>query len=141
NAKESVVENEVKAIRIQKNGGPEVLELVSVALPAPAENEVTIRQKAIGLNFIDIYFRTGLYSNPLPHGLGFEAAGDVVAIGSAVKHLKVGDRVAYGQSPLGAYAEARNVPADRVVRIPKAVSYEEAAAIMLKGLTVQYLFR
>jgi NADPH2:quinone reductase len=141
NAKESVVENEVKAIRIEKNGGPEVLELVSIALPAPAENEVTIRQKAIGLNFIDIYFRTGLYSNPLPHGLGFEAAGDVVAVGSAVKHLKVGDRIAYGQSPLGAYAEARNVPADRVVRIPKSVSYEDAAAIMLKGLTVQYLFR
>ncbi|MFA5491079.1 MAG: alcohol dehydrogenase catalytic domain-containing protein, partial [Candidimonas sp.] len=141
NAKESVVENEVKAIRIEKHGGPEVMEWVSVALPAPADNEVTIRQKAIGLNFIDIYCRTGLYSNPLPHGLGYEASGDVVAVGGAVKHLKVGDRVAYGQSPLGAYAEARNVPADRVVRIPKSVGYDQAAALMLKGLTVQYLFR
>lgn len=133
--------NQVKAIRIEKNGGPEVLQLVSVDVPAPAENEVTIRQKAIGLNFIDIYFRTGLYSGSLPHGLGFEASGIVEAVGADVDHLKVGDRVAYGQSPLGAYAQARNVPADRVVRLPDEVGFEEAAAVMLKGLTVQYLFR
>ena len=95
----------------------------------------------MGLNFIDIYFRTGLYANPLPHGLGFEAAGVVEAVGSDVTHLKVGDRVAYGQSPLGAYTEARNMPAHQVIGIPDDVSFEQAAAIMLKGLTVQYLFR
>lgn len=132
---------QAKAIRIETHGGPEVLKLVTVEVPAPAQGEVTIRQNAVGLNFIDIYCRTGLYPNPLPHGLGFEAAGDVVAVGSGVTHVKVGDRVAYGQSPLGAYAELRNVPASRVVKLPDPISYEEAAAIMLKGLTVQYLFR
>ncbi len=131
----------VKAIRIQRHGGPEVLELVDVELAAPADNEVTIRQQAVGLNFIDVYFRTGLYDHPLPHGLGFEASGVVEAVGAKVGHLKVGDRVAYGQSPLGAYAEARNVPAHQVVKLPKGVGFEEAAAMMLKGLTVQYLFR
>ncbi|HRL22148.1 MAG TPA: quinone oxidoreductase [Alcaligenes sp.] len=131
----------VKAIRIEHNGGPEVLQWAMVDLPAPQENEITIRQKAVGLNFIDIYYRNGLYSAPLPHGLGFEAAGVVEAVGAAVTHLKVGDRVAYGQSPLGAYAQARNVPADRVVRIPDAVSFEQAAALMLKGLTCWYLLR
>ena len=131
----------VKAIRIERNGGPEVLQWASVELPAPQEKEVTIRQKAVGLNFIDIYFRNGLYSNPLPHGLGFEASGIVEAVGTGVTHLKVGDRVAYGQSPLGAYAEARNVPADRVVRIPDGISFEQAAAMMLKGLTCWYLLR
>jgi len=117
------------------------LQSASVERPAPQEKEVTIRQKAVGLNFIDIYFRNGLYSNPLPHGLGFEASGIVEAVGSGVTHLKVGDRVAYGQSPLGAYAEARNVPADRVVRIPDGVTFEQAAAMMLKGLTCWYLLR
>lgn len=131
----------VKAIRIERNGGPEVLQWASLELPAPQEKEVTIRQKAVGLNFIDIYFRNGLYSNPLPHGLGFEASGIVEAVGSGVTHLKVGDRVAYGQSPLGAYAEARNVPADRVVRIPDGITFEQAAAMMLKGLTCWYLLR
>lgn len=135
------MKNQVKAIRIEENGGPEVLKLVSVSVPAPANDEVTIRQKAIGLNFIDIYFRTGLYSNPLPHGLGFEGSGIVEEVGSGVTHLKVGDRVAYGQSPLGAYAEARNVPAQKVVKLPDEIGFEEAAAVMLKGLTVQYLFR
>lgn len=133
--------NNVKAIRIDQHGGPEVLKVVTVDVPDPQPNEVTIRQKVVGLNFIDIYFRTGLYASPLPHGLGFEASGIVEAVGSEVKHLKVGDRVAYGQSPLGAYAEARNVPADRVVCIPDGVDFEQAAALMLKGLTVQYLFR
>ncbi len=135
------MKNQVKAIRIEQNGGPEVLKLVSVDVPSPAKNEITIRQKAVGLNFIDIYFRTGLYNHPLPHGLGFEASGVVEAVGADVRHLKVGDRVAYGQSPLGAYAEARNVPADRVIKIPKGVDFDQAAALMLKGLTVQYLFR
>lgn len=133
--------NQVKAIRIEKHGGPDVMQLVSVTVPAPAENEVTIRQKAIGLNFIDIYFRSGLYASPLPHGLGFEASGVVEAVGAGVTHLKEGDRVAYGQSPIGAYTEARNVPAHQVVKLPEHVGFEEAAAVMLKGLTVQYLFR
>lgn len=135
------METQAKAIRIEEHGGPEVLKLVSVSVPAPQKNEVTIRQKAVGLNFIDTYFRTGLYKQPLPHGLGSEAAGVVEAVGPDVRHLKVGDRVAYGQSPIGAYTELRNVPAHQVVKIPKGVSFEEAAALMLKGLTVQYLFR
>ena len=134
--------NLVKAIRIEQNGGPEVLKLVEVEVPAPADNEVTIQQHAAGLNFIDIYFREGLYKQPLPHGLGAEGAGVVTAVGKlANKRFKVGDRVAYGQSPLGGYAQARNVPAAQVVHLPKGISFEEAAAIMLKGLTVQYLFR
>ncbi|WP_144634721.1 quinone oxidoreductase family protein [Bordetella genomosp. 13] len=131
----------VKAIRIEQHGGPEVLKVAEVEVPAPAPNEVTIRQHAVGLNFIDIYYRTGLYPHPLPHGLGFEAAGVVEAVGAEVGHLKVGDRVAYGQSPLGAYAEARNVPAAQVVKLPRGVEFDDAAALMLKGLTVQYLFR
>jgi len=135
------VQTHVKAVRIAQHGGPEVLQLVRVTVPDPRVNEVTIRQKAIGLNFIDTYFRTGLYPHTLPHGLGFEAAGVVEAVGASVRHLKVGDRVAYGQSPIGAYAEVRNVPAGQVVKLPKAINFEEAAAVMLKGLTVQYLLR
>ena len=131
----------VKAIRIEQNGGPEVLKLVEVEVPPPADNEITIQQHAAGLNFIDIYFRSGLYKHPLPHGLGFEGAGVVTAVGKSVTRFKKGDRVAYGQSPLGAYAQARNVPAAQVVKLPKGVSFEDAAAMMLKGLTVQYLFR
>ncbi len=131
----------VKAVRIEQHGGPEVLKVAEVEVPAPAPNEVTIRQHAVGLNFIDIYYRTGLYPHPLPHGLGFEAAGVVEAAGADVAHLKVGDRVAYGQSPLGAYAEARNVPAAQVVKLPRGVEFDDAAALMLKGLTMQYLFR
>ena len=131
----------VKAIRIEQNGGPEVLKLVEVEVPPPADNEITIQQHAAGLNFIDIYFRSGLYKSPLPHGLGFEAAGVVTAVGKSVTRLKKGDRVAYGQSPIGAYAQARNVPAAQVVKLPKGVSFEDAAAMMLKGLTVQYLLR
>lgn len=130
-----------KAIQIETHGGPEVMKLVTLEVSLPADNEVQIRQKAIGLNFIDIYFRTGLYASPLPHGLGFEASGVVEAVGRNVAHLKAGDRVAYGQSPLGAYAEVRNVPSHQVVKIPDGISFEEAAAVMLKGLTVQYLFR
>lgn len=130
-----------KAIQIAAHGGPEVLTLAEVEVPAPGPTEVTIRQHAAGLNFIDIYFRTGLYPHPLPHGLGFEAAGVVEAVGSEVTHIKKGDRVAYGQSPLGAYAQLRNVPAVNVVVLPKSIGFDEAAAVMLKGLTVQYLFR
>lgn len=130
-----------KAIMIEKNGDIEVMQTVAVDVPGPSEHEVTISQKAVGLNFIDIYFRTGLYKSPLPHGLGFEGAGEVVAVGKKVKRFKVGDRVAYGQSPIGAYAYIRNVPAVQVVKLPDGISYEQAAAMMLKGLTVQYLLR
>lgn len=130
-----------KAIRIEQNGGPEVLKLVEIEVPAPGDNEITIKQHAAGLNFIDIYFRTGLYKSPLPHGLGFEGAGVVTAIGKNVTRFKVGDRVAYGQSPIGAYAYVRNVPQAQVVKLPDGISFEQAAAIMLKGLTVQYLLR
>ncbi|MFV9473065.1 quinone oxidoreductase family protein [Advenella sp. RU8] len=130
-----------RAIQIETHGGPDVMKLVTLDVPEPADNEVQIRQKAIGLNFIDIYYRTGLYASPLPHGLGFEASGVVEAVGKKVTHLKVGDRVAYGQSPLGAYADVRNVPGQQVVKLPDGISFEEAAAVMLKGLTVQYLFR
>lgn len=130
-----------KIIQLERHGGPEVMLMTQIDVPDPAPNEVQIQQKAIGLNFIDIYCRTGLYPHPLPHGLGFEAAGVVSAVGSGVTHLRVGDRVAYGQSPIGAYTDRRNVPADRVVAIPGSVGFEQAAALMLKGLTVQYLFR
>lgn len=131
----------VKAIQIEQHGGPEVLKLVEIEVPPPADNEVTIRQHVAGLNFIDIYYRTGLYKGALPHGLGFEGAGEVVAVGKGVTRLKKGDRVAYGQSPLGGYAQMRNVPAAQVVKLPKGIAFDEAAAMMLKGLTVQYLFR
>lgn len=130
-----------QVIQVKEHGGPEVMQLVQVDVPAPGADEVQIRQKAVGLNFVDIYCRTGLYPNPLPHGLGNEASGVVEAVGANVQHLHVGDRVAYGQSPLGAYATLRNVPAHQVVTIPDGVGFEQAAALMLKGLTVQYLFR
>ncbi len=131
----------IKAIRLAQNGGPEVMQWVDIPLVEPKANEVLVRNKAVGLNFIDIYFRDGLYPGELPHGLGFEGAGIVEAIGAEVTHLRVGDRVAYGQGPLGAYAQAHCLPADRVVRWPDSISFEEGAAMMLKGLTVQYLFR
>lgn len=130
-----------KAIRIEQHGDANVMTMVEVAVAPPAEHEVTVRQYAVGLNFIDIYFRTGLYNSPLPHGLGFEGAGEVIAVGKEVKRFKVGDRVAYGQSPIGAYAYVRNVPQNNLVKLPNKISYEDAAAVMLKGLTVQYLFR
>ena len=131
-----------KAIRIHAYGGPEVLRLEEVAIGDPGPQEVRIRHSAIGLNFIDIYHRTGLYPLPsLPSGLGLEAAGVVEAVGSAVTDLKVGDRVAYASPPPGAYAEVRLMPADRVVVLPDAISDRTAAAMMLKGLTAHYLLR
>ena len=130
-----------KAVMIRAHGGPEVLEVVEVDVKDPGPDEVRIRQHAIGLNFIDIYYRTGLYASALPHGLGFEGAGVVEAAGSNVKFLKAGDRVAYPQGPIGAYAEMRTMPVATVVKLPKKIGFEEAAAVMLKGLTVQYLFR
>lgn len=130
-----------RAIMIRAHGGPEVIEFVEVDVPEPGTDEVRIRQRAIGLNFIDIYYRTGLYANPLPHGLGFEGAGIVDAVGANVKFLKEGDRVAYPQGTIGAYSEIRTMPAATVVKLPAKISFEEGAAVMLKGLTVQYLFR
>lgn len=130
-----------RAVRIHENGGPEVMELEDVDVPPPGTNEVTIRHEAIGVNFIDIYFRTGLYPNPLPSGLGFEGAGVVEAVGDGVRHVRVGDRVAYGQGPLGAYSTMRTMPALQVVKLPRGISFDAGAAMMLKGLTVQYLFR
>ena len=130
-----------KSIVIRSHGGPEVLELFEADVPDPGPGEVRIRQRAIGLNFIDIYYRTGLYANTLPHGLGFEGAGVIEAAGTGVQGLKEGDRVAYPQGPIGAYAERRTMPTAMVVKLPNAISFEQAAAVMLKGLTVQYLFR
>ncbi|UOF01331.1 quinone oxidoreductase family protein [Bdellovibrio reynosensis] len=130
-----------KAIRFHSTGDVEVLKYESVEVPEPKDNEVTIRHEAIGLNFIDTYYRGGLYPVSLPSGLGNEAAGVIEKVGSAVNHLKVGDRVAYGQGPLGAYSQKRTMPAHHLVKIPEGISFEEAAAVMLKGLTVQYLFR
>ncbi len=130
-----------KAIRIEAHGGPELLKLVEVDVGDPGPDEVRIRNHSVGLNFIDIYYRTGLYPAALPHGLGFEGAGIVEAVGANVKVLKEGDRVAYPQGPIGAYADLRVMPAATVVRLPKKISFDEGAAVMLKGLTVQYLFR
>ncbi len=130
-----------KAIRIQKNGGPEVMEYVDVEVGSPGPGEAQVRHQAIGLNFIDCYFRSGLYPMALPSGLGQEGAGDVVAVGAGVTDVKVGDRVAYAGGAAGSYAEVRNMPANRLVKLPGKVSYETGAAMMLKGMTVQYLFR
>ena len=130
-----------KAIRLSRTGGPEVLEYVDVEVGPPGPGEAQVRHHAVGLNFIDIYFRTGLYPTPLPSGLGTEGAGVVTALGEGVTHLKVGDRVAYAGGPQGSYSELRNMPAVKLVRLPKSIDFETGAAMMLKGMTVQYLFR
>ncbi|MBV8650731.1 MAG: quinone oxidoreductase [Alphaproteobacteria bacterium] len=129
------------AIRMQKTGGPEVLHWEEISLPKPGQGEVRIRHTAIGLNYIDTYHRSGLYPLPLPTTIGSEAVGVVEEVGPGVTDLKVGDRVAYGGGPLGSYAEARNVAADRLVPLPDGISDEQAAAMMLKGMTAQYLIR
>lgn len=131
----------LQAIRIHAHGGPEVLRLEEIEPGPPAPDEVQIRHTAIGVNYIDVYDRTGLYPAPLPTGLGREAAGVVTAVGGEVRGLRRGDRVAYVYAQPGAYSELRNVPALRLVKIPRAVSDEEAAALMLKGLTAHYLLR
>ena len=131
----------VKAIRMSRSGGPEVMEYVDVEVGEPGPGEVRIRQAAIGLNYIDVYFRTGAYPQEFPAGLGMEGAGTIEAVGAGVTHVKVGDRVAYASRPTGAYAEARIMPAAVLVRLPDAISFETGAAMMLQGLTVQYLFR
>src|SRR5438874_5345695 len=135
-----MVEETMKAIRIERTGGPEVMELVDIDLPAPGPGQARVTHTVIGVNFIDTYHRSGLYKLPLPSGLGAEAAGVVEAIGDGVTSLRPGDRVAYAGS-MGAYAQAANVPADRLVKIPAGVSDETAAASMLKGMTAQYLLK
>lgn len=130
-----------RAVRIYETGGPDVLRYEDVDLPAPGPGEVTVRHTAIGLNYIDTYFRSGLYPAPIPCGLGLEAAGVVDAVGQGVTSFKEGDRVAYGTGPLGAYSDCQNAPANRVVRVPDGIGDEDAAAMMLKGMTVQYLLR
>ena len=130
-----------RAILIRATGGPEALEWTDVELPGLKRTEARIRHTAIGLNFIDIYFRSGLYPTALPLVLGQEAAGVVEELGGGVKHLTVGDRVAYTGAGTGSYAEAANVPANRLVKLPDAISDRDAAAVMLKGLTAQYLLR
>ena len=130
------------AIRIHQTGGPEVLRWEAIELPAPGVGEVLLRQTAVGLNYIDVYFRTGLYAAPtMPFIPGLEGAGVVEAVGPEVTALAVGDRVAYASAPIGAYAEARLMPADRLVKIPDSISDEQAAAMMLQGMTTQYLVR
>lgn len=130
-----------KAIRIFRTGGPEVMEYVDVEVGEPGPGEARVRHHACGLNYIDVYFRTGLYPQPLPAGLGMEGAGVVEAVGEGVSHVKPGDRVAYAARPPGAYAEARVMPAAVLVKLPDNIDFETGAAMMLQGLTVQYLFR
>ena len=130
-----------KAIRFARTGGPEVLELAEVEVGEPGPGEARVRNHAIGVNFIDVYFRTGLYPLQLPSGLGQEGAGVVEAVGAGVTHVKPGDRVAYAGRPNGAYSELRVMPADVLVRLPDAIPFETGAAMMLQGLTVQYLLK
>ena len=130
-----------KAIRFHQTGGPEVLAYEDVDVGAPGTGEARVKHNVIGLNFIDTYHRSGLYPLSLPSGLGLEAAGVVEAVGSGVTHVKAGDRVAYAGGPPGAYSEVRLIPAEKLVKVPSGVSDEQAAAMMLKGLTVQYLIR
>ncbi|QEL66138.1 NADPH-quinone reductase [Oryzomicrobium terrae] len=129
------------AIRFHQTGGPEVLQWEAVDVGAPGPGQVRLRHHACGLNYIDTYHRTGLYPVPLPSGIGLEGAGVVEAVGEGVQHLKIGDRVAYAGGPLGGYSEVRLIPADRLVRLPDAISFETGAAMMLQGLTTAYLLR
>src|ERR1700744_298948 len=130
-----------KAIRFEKTGGPEVMKWVDVDVGEPGKGEIRVKHHAVGLNFIDVYFRTGLYPMPLPNGLGMEAAGEGSAVGEGGAQVKGGDRVAYASRPPGAYAEERVMAVNYVVHLPDAISYEDAASIMLQGLTTQYLLR
>jgi NADPH2:quinone reductase len=131
----------MKAIRFDHTGAPEVLKLEDIELPPAAAGQVRVKHTAISVNFIDTYHRSGLYPVTLPSGLGIEAAGTVEALGAGVTTLKVGDRAGYCTGPIGAYAEANNVPADRVVKLPDGISDEVAAAAMLKGMTAAYLLK
>ena len=129
------------AIRIHEHGGPDVMKWEAVDVGKPGDNEILVRHSAVGLNYIDTYHRTGLYKIALPSIIGREGAGVVEAVGIGVTEVKVGDRVAYGSAPIGSYAESRLVSADRVVRIPDGVTDQQAASMMLKGMTAQYLIR
>lgn len=131
----------VQAIRIQQPGGPEAMQWQEIDLPAPGPGQARVRHTAVGLNYIDTYHRSGLYALPLPSGIGMEGAGIVEAVGPDVKDLVEGDRVAYAAGPPGSYSEARIIAADRLVKIPDGISDQQAAAMMLKGLTTQYLIR
>jgi NADPH2:quinone reductase len=135
-----MVKKNVRRITMSETGKAEVMKFESVDLPEVGDNELEINQKALGLNFIDIYHRSGVYPLPTPTGLGLEAAGVIAKIGEKVNHLKIGDRVAYASNPIGAYCESRVMPAAQVCKLPDSISLEEGAAMMLKGLTVQYLF-
>jgi NADPH:quinone reductase len=130
-----------RTIIITEHGGPEVMQLVDRPVPAPGPGQISLVQHAIGLNYIDTYHRSGLYPLPMPTGLGSEGAGIVTAVGEGVAHLAVGDRVGYAAGAPGAYAAARTMAAAQVVRLPDSISFETAAAMMLKGLTTHYLFR
>ena len=130
-----------KAIQIQQFGGPEVMQLVDVEVGAPGPGEVRIRHRACGLNFIDVYQRTGLYANPLPLALGMEGAGVIEAVGEGVTHLKAGDRAAYASTPPGSYSEVRVMPAKTVCKLPEGIAFDTGAGMMLKGLTAQYLLK
>ena len=131
----------VKTVVFDAPGGSEVMKIIDVEVPPPAKGELHVRHTAIGVNYIDVYHRSGLYPVPLPGTLGLEAAGVVEAVGEGVKGFKPGDRIAYGNGPRGAYAEARNLPANRVLKLAKGVSDETAAGMMLKGMTVRFLLR
>ncbi len=131
----------MKAIKFYETGGPAVMQFEDITLDAPGPGDVRLRHTAIGLNYLDTYFRSGAYPLPLPSGLGYEAAGVVEAVGEGVTSLKEGDRVAYGAGPLGSYAQARNMPAGRLSKLPDTISDKTAAAMMLKGMTVRYLLR
>jgi NADPH2:quinone reductase len=130
-----------RAVRIRQHGGPEVLEIVDVEVGQPGPGEIRIRHHALGLNFIDVYHRTGLYQLAMPAAIGMEAAGVVEAVGEGVTHLKPGDRAAYASQPPGAYCEVRVMPAKCVCKLPDAIDFETGAAMMLKGLTAQYLLK
>jgi NADPH:quinone reductase len=129
------------AIRIHQTGGPEVLKWEAVEVGNPGAGEVRIKHTAVGLNYIDVYHRTGLYPMPLPFSPGLEAAGVIEAVGANVTEVKVGDRVAYGTGPIGAYCEARVMPAEKLVKLPASITDQQGAAMMLQGLTAQYLLR
>lgn len=129
------------AIRIHANGGPEVMQWEDVPMPEPGPGEALVRHEAVGLNYIDVYFRTGLYKAPLPSTPGMEAAGTVLAVGANVTEVKVGDRVAYAGGPIGAYATERAIAADRLVVLPDGIDFQTGAAMMLQGMTAQYLLR
>ncbi len=130
-----------QAIQIQQYGGPEVMKLVDLPVGEPGPGDIRIRHHAVGLNYIDVYQRTGLYASPLPLNLGMEGAGIVEAVGAGVTHLRVGDRAAYASNPPGSYCQARVMPAKCVCKLPDAISFETGAAMMLKGLTAQYLLK